>query len=129
VPINRRALRHSAAISTFRASHRTRQAFATLDLSGEAQILALANALIPEPRILLMDEPSLGLAPPLVSKTLNHVQKICRERGTAALIVEQKVREVLKIAERACVLRTGQVSYFGLASALGDEEKLRKVYL
>ena len=105
-----------------------RQRASTLS-GGKVQMLALANALIPEPRILLMDEPSLGLAPPLVSRTLTLVQKICRETATAALVVEQKVRDVLKIAERVCVLRSGRVSYFGPASALDDEEKLRQVFL
>ena len=92
-------------------------------------MLSVANALIPEPRILLLDEPSLGLAPPLVSKTLNLIQKTCKESGTAALVVEQKVREVLKISERVCVLRAGQVTYFGSASDLDNEEKLREAYL
>jgi len=105
-----------------------RQRASTLS-GGEAQMLSVANALIPKPRILILDEPSLGLAPPLVSKTLNLIQKICKESGTAALIVEQKVREVLKIAERVCVLRAGQVTYFGLASTLDNEEKLREAYL
>lgn len=105
-----------------------RQRASTLS-GGEAQILSLANAFIPDPRILLLDEPSLGLAPPLVSMVLNLVRERCIDTGAAALIVEQKVREVLKIAERVCVLRAGQVSYFGLASALDDDEKLRKVYL
>jgi branched-chain amino acid transport system ATP-binding protein len=96
---------------------------------GEMQMLALANALVPSPRMLVLDEPSLGLAPPLVRTALNFVQSICADRGVAALVVEQKVREVLRIAHRACVLRLGRVTYFGPAAPLQDESKLRQVYL
>jgi len=67
---------------------------------GEKQMLALANALILSPRLLLLDEPSLGLAPPLVAEALGHIQDINRRSGATVLIVEQKVREVLKIAQR-----------------------------
>jgi branched-chain amino acid transport system ATP-binding protein len=109
-------------------SSKLRRRASTLS-GGEMQMLALANALIPEPRLLLMDEPSLGLAPPLVSTTLDFVQKICRQSRISALIVEQKVREVLKIADSVCVLRSGEVSYFGPATVLDDRERLRDAFL
>jgi len=96
---------------------------------GEKQMLALANALILSPRVLLLDEPSLGLAPPLVSQALARIQEIARADGVAVLIVEQKVREVLKIAHRVCVLRNGRVSFTGRAEELKDDAKLREVYL
>lgn len=96
---------------------------------GEKQMLAFANALILSPRLLLLDEPSLGLAPPLVSEALARIQQISREDNVAALIVEQKVREVLKIAKRVYVLRNGRVSFAGHADSLRDEKRLREVYL
>lgn len=96
---------------------------------GEKQMLALGNALLLLPRLLLLDEPSLGLAPPLVTDALGHIRQISEVSGVAVLIVEQKVREVLKIAQRVYVLRNGRVSFSGTASALSDDQKLRQVYL
>jgi branched-chain amino acid transport system ATP-binding protein len=92
-------------------------------------MLALANALILSPRLLLLDEPSLGLAPPLVADALGHIQEINRGSGVTVLIVEQKVREVLKIAQRVYVLRNGQVSFSGSTDELLDDVRLREVYL
>ncbi|MGH8524184.1 MAG: ABC transporter ATP-binding protein [Gammaproteobacteria bacterium] len=96
---------------------------------GEKQMLALANALILSPRLLLLDEPSLGLAPPLVTAALEHIQETNRGSGVTVLIVEQKVREVLKIAQRVYVLRNGEVSFSGSTDELSDDVKLREVYL
>ena len=96
---------------------------------GEKQMLALANALILAPRLLLLDEPSLGLSPTLVVEALKRIQQISHDSGVAALIIEQKVREVLKIAHRVYVLRNGSVSFTGPAEILQDEIKLREVYL
>jgi branched-chain amino acid transport system ATP-binding protein len=107
---------------------RLRQRAGTLS-GGEKQMLALANVLVLAPRVLLLDEPSLGLAPPLVTEALQCIQQISRDSGAAVLIVEQKVREVLKIARRVYVLRNGQVSYSGTSESLCDEAKLRDVYL
>ena len=91
---------------------------------------ALGNALILSPRALLLDEPSLGLAPPLVADAFERIRQLNREQGPALLIVEQKVREALKIAHRVAVLRTGRISFAGPAEALRDNDaKLREVYL
>jgi len=105
---------------------RLRQRAGTLS-GGEKQMLALANALISSPRLLLLDEPSLGLAPPVVSSVMGHIQQISRDSGVAVLIVEQKVHEVLKIAHHVFVLRNGQVSFGGRPQAL-DDAKLRETY-
>lgn len=107
---------------------RLKQRAGTLS-GGEKQMLALGNALIVSPRVLLLDEPSLGLAPPLVSEALGRISQISRDNGVTVLIVEQKVREVLKIANRVCVLRNGRVSFTGIADELKDDAKLREVYL
>ena len=91
-------------------------------------MLALANALVVSPRLLLADEPSLGLAPQLISGALHHIQDLSLIHKVTILIVEQKVREVLKIAHRVYVLRNGRISFDGPASDL-DDVKLRQVYL
>jgi branched-chain amino acid transport system ATP-binding protein len=107
--------------------HRLKQRAGTLS-GGEKQMLAMANALVASPRLLLMDEPSLGLAPPLASEALHHLQARNRNQGMTILIVEQKVREVLKIAHRVYILRNGEISFNGPAAAL-DDAKLRQFYL
>lgn len=92
-------------------------------------MLALAMSLILSPRLILLDEPSLGLAPPLVSEALNRIRALSQDRGVTILIVEQKVREVLKIAQRVYVVRNGQCSYTGTAESLRNEAALRQVYM
>ena len=107
---------------------RRRQPASTLS-GGEQQMVAIARALMSRPKLLLLDEPSLGLAPPLVTEALHRIQAISRDTGAAVLIVEQKVREVLEIARRVYVLRGGQVTFSGPTESLADETKLREVYL
>lgn len=108
--------------------HRLNQRAGTLS-GGEKQMLALANAMILSPRLLLLDGPSLGLSHPLVIETLEGIERISREGGVAVLVIEQKVREVLKIAQRVYVLRSGSISFTGMAEELHDDQRLRDVYL
>lgn len=97
---------------------------------GERQMLVLANALMLSPSLLLLDEPSMGLAPPLVAEALRQISQVRDRLGAAVLIVEQKVREVLKIADRVLVLRQGEVAFSGPAAPLREnEDRLREVYL
>ncbi len=96
---------------------------------GEKQMLALANVLVLRPRLLLLDEPSMGLSPRLVTVALARIRQIAQDWELACLVVEQKVRDVLRIADRTYVLRNGFVSYTGPSVDLFDENKLREAYL
>ncbi len=97
---------------------------------GEEQMLALSMALLLSPRMLLLDEPSLGLAPALVTQALECIRQLSLDTHTSVPIVEQKVCEVLRISRRVYVLRNGSVSYSGHADVLRDkDEKLREVCL
>lgn len=107
---------------------RVRQKAGTLS-GGEKQMLAIANSLVLQPRLLLLDEPSLGLAPSMVTAVLGRIRQINQEWGLSCLIVEQKVREVLRVSDRTYVLRNGAVSYSGPSADLSDERKLRAAYL
>jgi len=109
-------------------SRRIRQRAGTLS-GGEKQMLALSSALVISPRLLLLDEPSLGLSPALVTEAMERVVKIKAQTGASVLIVEQKVRQVLRISQRVYVLRRGVVNFSGNAETLQDEAKLKEVYL
>lgn len=87
---------------------------------GERQAVALAVALTYRPRLLLLDEPSLGLAPSLVHETMERLSQVSRECGCAILVVEQKVREVLHLAARVYVIRRGCVTFSGSAQFLRE---------
>jgi branched-chain amino acid transport system ATP-binding protein len=118
------------ALLTFPAlKERLRRRAATLS-GGERQMLALANALVLSPRLLLLDEPSLGLAPPLVKEALERIQQLNREKGITIVIVEQKVREVLAICDRVFCLKLGALTFAGSPEELGqDPSKLRQAFL
>jgi len=95
---------------------------------GEQQMLAIARALLARPRLLLLDEPSLGLAPRIVG----HIFRIVREingEGTTVLLVEQNVRQALSVSRRAYVLATGRIVHAGDAKALLDDPRIRESYL
>lgn len=95
---------------------------------GEQQMLAIARALISKPKLLLMDEPSMGLAPKVVDEVFEVVVKLNSE-GTTVLLVEQNARRALEIATRGSVLETGSVVLSGTAGELLDQEAVRTAYL
>lgn len=87
---------------------------------GEKQQLALARALMLSPKMLLLDEPSLGLSPKLVADSFALIKSLQTESQMAILIVEQKVREVLRIADRVIALRMGQIAFEGTLAELQE---------
>jgi len=97
---------------------------------GEQQMLAVARALVPRPKLLMLDEPSLGLAPNLVKSVFEQVVRINREAGVTILIVEQKVRDVLAITRRVYSLKLGRIAFGGRSEDLRDDkDRLRKLFL
>ena len=106
---------------------RRRQLAGTLS-GGEQQMVAMGRALISEPKLLLMDEPSMGLAPILVERNFEIIQQV-HESGVAILVVEQNANVSLSIADRGYVLQTGRIVLSGAASNLIQHEDLRKAYL
>jgi branched-chain amino acid transport system ATP-binding protein len=108
---------------------RTRQDAGRLS-GGEQQMLALARALVPKPRLLMLDEPSLGLAPNLLADVFTRITEINRETGVAILIVEQKVREVLEICDRVYSMKLGRVAFEGQPEDLkADKAKIKDLFL
>ena len=110
-----------------RLSERARQLAGTLS-GGEQQMLAMGRAMMSNPKIILMDEPSMGLSPILV-KEIFSIIKECHEMGITILLVEQNAKMALNIANRAYVLETGSIVKEGAASDLLNDESIRKAYL
>jgi branched-chain amino acid transport system ATP-binding protein len=106
---------------------RARQLAGTLS-GGEQQMLAIGRALMSRPRLLLLDEPSLGIAPRLVARIYEALGEINR-RGLTVLLVEQNVRAALRIASRAYVLQTGRIVSQGVSAELLDSDLVRKAFL
>ncbi len=110
-----------------RLKEREQQYAGTLS-GGEQQMLAMARALMSRPRLLLLDEPSLGLAPLIIADIFRTIRSL-RESGLTILLVEQMANQALKVADRAYVLETGRITAQGSGSELLNDPKVRAAYL
>ncbi len=110
-----------------RLKERIKQAAGTLS-GGEQQMLAMGRALMSRPKIILMDEPSMGLAPILVDEIFSIIRDV-NDAGTTVLLVEQNANKALKIADRGYVLETGKVIAEGKASDLLQDQAVKDAYL
>lgn len=96
---------------------------------GEQQMLAMGRALMSKPKLLLLDEPSMGLSPILVNEIFKIIQEINKEDGVTVLLVEQNANKALSIANRAYVLETGNITISGDAKEVANNPKVREAYL
>jgi branched-chain amino acid transport system ATP-binding protein len=110
-----------------RLKERSKQVAGTLS-GGEQQMLAMGRALMSSPRVLLLDEPSMGLAPVLVDGIFDTIRQL-HAAGTTILLVEQNARMALQVASRGYVLQTGAIIFSDSAASLADNEMVRKSYL
>ncbi len=111
-----------------RLKERRRQMAGTLS-GGEQQMLAIGRALMARPRLLLLDEPSMGLAPLVVQEIFGVIENLRREKGTTVLLVEQNAKAALKMADRGYVLETGKVILEGIAAELLENKEVQRAYL
>ncbi len=110
-----------------RLKERMKQPAGTLS-GGEQQMLAMGRALMSKPKIMLLDEPSMGLSPLLVKEIFRIIEDI-NKAGTTVLLVEQNAKMALSIADRAYVLETGKITMEGTGTELANDERVRKAYL
>ncbi|MBN1776894.1 MAG: ABC transporter ATP-binding protein [Clostridiales bacterium] len=110
-----------------RLEERAKQIAGTLS-GGEQQMLAMGRAMMSAPKLIVMDEPSMGLSPILVKEVFNIIEDMHKE-GITILLVEQNAKMALSVADRAYVLENGKISMSGKASELLDDEKVRQAYL
>ena len=110
-----------------RLKERSRQEAGTLS-GGEQQMLAMARALMSKPKLIMMDEPSMGLSPILVEQIFSIIAEL-RQSGATILLVEQNANKALKITDRAYVLETGRITLSGSGRELLESEDVKKAYL
>jgi branched-chain amino acid transport system ATP-binding protein len=122
------ALRFERVFALFPILHERQGARAGILSGGQQQMLAVAQALMHEPRLLMLDEPSLGLAPAVIDQLLDAVVQL-RRNGTAILLVEQMVERALQIADTAYVMQNGRIIGHGPARELRDSDLVRQAYL
>jgi branched-chain amino acid transport system ATP-binding protein len=111
-----------------RLCERRKQMAGTLS-GGEQQMLAIGRALMAKPGILLLDEPSMGLAPLIVQEIFAVIENLRREKGTTVLLVEQNAKAALKMADRGYVMETGKVILEGIAAELLENKEVQRAYL
>lgn len=127
-PRNERADTEAFVLDLFPIlKERRRQAAETMS-GGQQQMLAIGRALMSQPQLLMLDEPSIGLAPKLVSLVLESVQRI-RDTGTTILIVEQNAAATLALSDRAYIMENGKIAFEGQGTHLLDDERVRQAYL
>ena len=110
-----------------RLNERKKQLAGTLS-GGEQQMLAMGRALMAKPKLLLLDEPSMGLSPLLVKEIFSIIKEI-NQQGTTVLLVEQNARMALQIAHRAYVMETGKIVLSGTGEQLSASDEIKKAYL
>ena len=110
-----------------RLAERRKQIAGTLS-GGEQQMLAIGRALMSQPKLLMLDEPSMGLAPILVEQIFDIIRRL-HDKGTTILLVEQNAQMALSVADRAYVLETGSISLSGTGAELLESDEVRKAYL
>lgn len=111
-----------------RLKERAKQLSGTLS-GGEQQMLAVGRALMSNPKVMMMDEPSLGLAPLVVKDIFNIIQKVNREKGVTILLIEQNANAALKIADYGYVMETGKIGLEGTGQELLANEQVKELYL
>ena len=116
------------AYSMFKRLKERRSQRAGTMSGGEQQMLAIARGLMANPKVLILDEPSLGLAPLIVNEVIAYIDEI-NQQGVTILLVEQNAKKALSIADRAYVLETGKITMSGNASDLLNDEAVQKAYL
>lgn len=128
-PGGQRSEMRELAFQLFPALSRLRERRAGFLSGGERQMLAIAKALIADPRVLLVDELSLGLAPVAVGRLMEVLQEIRRVRGISIVIVEQNANAALRVADRAYIMRGGRIALAGKSSELLGNPDVQKLYL